>query len=144
MPASTSKPTSTTSVRRLQQEERGTGLLGSVVGVTVFLVLLLFATQLALNLYATSAVTSVAFDAAREVAGSDGGPASADRAERHARSVLDRFESGGGRLEFAWDVGREDVVALTVVAERPSLLSRVRFPFQRVRRTVTVRWERPR
>jgi hypothetical protein len=110
----------------------------------MFLVLLLFAVQLSLNLYATTAVTSIAFDAAREVAGSAGGSSSTDHAEARARSVLDRFESDGGHLEFRWDTSRDDVVALTVVAERPSLLPRVRFPFQRVERTVTVRWERPR
>jgi hypothetical protein len=110
----------------------------------VFLVLLLFAVQLALNLYATSAVTSVAFDAARQVAGSAGGPSSAADAEARARRVLDRFESGGGRLVFVWDTSRADVLALTVEAERPSLLPHVRFPFQHVQRTVTVRWERER
>ena len=143
MPARTSRTTSTRSADRAS-DERGTGLLGSIVGVTVFLVLLLFAVQLALNLTATSSVTSVAFDAARQVAGSDGGPAAVDRAEAHARSVLDRFESGGGTLSFQWDTTRADVVVLDVVAERPALLANVRFPFQRVERRVTVRWERPR
>ena len=128
----------------VRADERGTGLVGSVVGATVFLVLLLFAVQLALNLYATSAVTSIAFDAAREVAGSGGGPTATARAEAHARAVLDRFESDGGRLGFTWDTSRADVLALTVSAERPSLLQHVRFPFQRVERTVTVRWERDR
>lgn len=125
-------------------DETGTGLIGSLVGVTVFLVLLLFAVQLALNLYATSAVTSVAFDAAREVAGSDGGVASTDAAEARARALLDRFEAGGGHLEFQWNTGRDDAVVLRVVAERKPLLANVSFPFQRVARTVTVRWERPR
>lgn len=110
----------------------------------MFLVLLLFAVQLALNLYATSAVTSVAFDAARSVAGSDGGPGATEQAERHARSVLDRFESNGGRLQFDWDTSREDVVVLDVVAERPAMFANLRFPFQRVERTVVVRWERAR
>ena len=138
MPASTSNPTSTRS------GEAGVGLLSSIVGVTVFVVLLLFAVQLALNLYATSAVTAVAYDAARQVAGSDGGAAATGRAEAHAREVLGRFEHDGGTLDFRWDTSRPDAVALEVVAERPSLLANVRFPFQRVDRTVTVRWERPR
>lgn len=106
--------------------------------MTVFLTLLLFAVQLALNLYATSAVSAVAWDAAREVA-HDGQP---ERAEQRARSILDRFEERGGRLSFDWDLDRDDVVVLRVVAERPPLLARVRFPFQRIERTVTVRWER--
>lgn len=141
MPARTSRATSTRSADRLR-DEAGTGLLGSIVGVTVFLVLLLFAVHLALNLYATSAVTSVAYDAARQVAGSDGGPEARERAERHAFGVLDRMEPGD--LEFEWDVDRDDVLALTVRAHRPSPFLHVPLPFQEVERTVTVRWERPR
>jgi hypothetical protein len=128
----------------IRSAEDGVGLLSSIVGVTVFLVLLLFAVQLALNLYATSAVTTVAYDAARQVAGSDGGASSTNAAEARARSVLDRFESGGGSLRFRWDTSRDDAVVLEVIAERPALLAKVRFPFQRIERTVVVRWERPR
>ena len=121
-----------------RSDESGAGLIGSIVGVTVFLTLLLFAVQLALNLFATSAVSAVAWDAAREVA-HDGEP---ERAEQRARSILDRYEERGGRLSFEWDVSRDDVVVLRVVAEREPLLANIRFPFQRVERTVTVRWER--
>jgi hypothetical protein len=138
MPVSASRRTSTTS------GESGAGLLSSIVGVTVFLVLLLFAVQLALNLYATSAITTVAFDAAREVAGSDGGVDSTERAEARARSLLGRFESGGGELDFRWDTSRPDAVVLEVIAERPPMLANVRFPFQRIERTAFVRWERAR
>jgi hypothetical protein len=112
------------------------------VGVTVFIVLLLFAVQLSLNLYATSVVTTVTYDAARQVAGSDGGPLATRDAEARARDLLDRFESGGGSLRFRWDTTRDDVLVLEVVAERPALLANVRFPFQRVERTAVVRWER--
>jgi hypothetical protein len=133
----TSRRTSTTS-----GAEAGTGLLGSIVGVTVFLVLMLFAVQLVLNLYATSAVTGVAFDAARVVAGEAGGEAAVGEAEANARSVLARFESHGGQLDFAWDLSSPDAVRLTIRASRPSLLPLVPFPFDRVERTVTVRRER--
>jgi hypothetical protein len=143
MPASTSRTTSTRSVDE-RVGEAGSGAVSSIVGVTVVLVLLLFAVQLTLNLYASSAVTAAAFDAARHVAGADGGPSSTAEAEERARSLLDRFETGGGTLEFRWDTSHDDVVVLEVIAERPSLLANVRFPFQRVDRTVTVRWEHPR
>lgn len=136
MQAATSSRTSTRSA------EAGVGLLGSIVGVTVFLTLLLFAVQLALNLYATSAVTAAAYDAARQVASSDGSSAEVARAEARVRGVLDRYEERGGSLTFDWDVGRDDVLVLRVVAEREPLLAHVRFPFQRVERTVRVRWER--
>jgi hypothetical protein len=140
----TSSRTSTTSAadERSSEGEAGTGLLGSIVGVTVFLVLVLFAVQLVLNLYATSAVTAVAFDAARVVAGEDGGEAAIDEAEARARAVLGRFEADGGQLAFAWDLSSPDVVRLTVRASRPSLLPAVPFPFDHVERTVTVRRER--
>ena len=127
-----------------RDSEAGTGLLGSIIGVTIFLVLLLYAVQLALNLYATSTVTAVTFDAARQVAGSDGGPDSTARAEEHARGMLDRYESEGGMLEFRWDTSRDDVVILEVTAERPSFFAHVRVPFQRIHRTVSLRWERAR
>lgn len=112
-----------------------------MVGVTVFLVLVLFAVQLVLNLYATSAVTGVAFDAARIVAGEQGGEGAVAEAERHARAVLDGFASDGGQLDFSWDLSSPDAVRLTVRASRRPLLARVPFPFERVERTVTVRRE---
>jgi hypothetical protein len=124
-----------------RESEAGTGLLGSIVGVTVFLVLLLFAVQLVLNLYATSAVTGVAFDAARIVAGEAGGDGAVGEAEAHARAVLARFESHGGQIEFSWQVTPE-TVRVTVLASRPSLLPLVPFPFERIERTVRVRRER--
>jgi hypothetical protein len=111
------------------------------VGVTVFLTLLLFAVQLALNLYATSTVTSVAFDAARQVAGA-APAASQATAEAHARALLGGFEAEGGTLQFDWADSTNDVVVLHVVARRPSLLPNVHFPFDAVDRTVRVRRER--
>ena len=50
--------------------DEGAGLIGTIAGVLVFLAFLLFAVQLLVGLYATSAVTSAAFDGARLVAGS--------------------------------------------------------------------------
>jgi hypothetical protein len=108
--------------------------------VTAFLVLLLFAVHVALNLYAASAVTAVAFDAASVVAGSDGGDAATERAEEHARAVLDRFEENGGSLDFEWSGDRGEI-RLTVRAERPSPFATFRLPFQRIERTVVVRRE---
>src|SRR5688500_16773114 len=133
MPARTSR---TTSTRSAEGPDAGVGLLSSVVGVTVFLVLLLFAVQLVLNLYATSAVTAVAFAAARQVAGADGGSDAIAAAEAKGRDTLARFEEGGGELAFAWDTSGDDTVVVQVTARRPSLLPRVRFPFDEITRTV--------
>ena len=76
--------------------ERGAGLVGTVAGITVILVLLLFATQVLVDLYARSAVTAAAYDAARQVAAAriehttPGGLAVADPAvvERQAGVVF--------------------------------------------------------
>lgn len=119
-------------------DDAGTGVVGTLVGVTVFLTLLLFATQLALNLYAASTVTAAAFDGARIVAGSEAGgePAACRDAEEHVRSLLGDLE-----VRFAWSVGADDV-ALTVVAERgTSLLRGLAVPFDTVERTVRIRRE---
>lgn len=153
MPASASKTTSSRSSKgecSVGGSEAGTGLLGSIVGVTVFLVLLLFAVHLVLNLYGTSVVTAAAFDAARLRAGGGGTVVSEGEAERHVHDLLDGYRADG-RLELSWSYpdtdgdGAPDIVALRVVAEHPTdLLTRVDFPFQRVDRTVTVRMERVR
>jgi hypothetical protein len=100
------------------------------------------------NLYAASTVTAVAFDAAREVAGSDGGPAAQAAAEARARSVLG--EAGEpGALEFEWRYpstdgdGEPDVVELRLRADSPSrFLPGVSLPLSSVERTVRVRLER--
>jgi hypothetical protein len=118
----------------------------------VFLVLLLVAVQVLFNLYATSAVTAAAYDAARIVAGADagagggGGAGSLDGAradaEAGARRTLGRYAS---RTSFQWDVTDPDVVQLHVVAQNPGFLPlALRRPlgFDRVDRTVRVRVER--
>ena len=117
--------------------ERGAGMVGAVVGVTAFLSLLLFATQLVLNLYATSVLTAAAFDGARIVAGGDGGPEAEADAEAHVRQLIgDREE-----LDLSWSYG-DDSVALTVETSHPTmLLGALPLPFQHVSRTVEVRRE---
>lgn len=125
-------------------DERGTGMVSSVVGVTAFLALLLFAVQLVLNLYATSTVTAAAFDGARIVAGAHGGPAAEVDAEAHIRSLLGRYDD----LHMTWDyrdtdaIPGADVVALEIDAEHPTrLLGVFPVPYQHVDRTITVRIE---
>jgi hypothetical protein len=102
--------------------EAGTGVIGSVVGVLVFLLLLLFAVQVLVGLYATTVVTATAYDAAKTAAGatarhSDGAQA---RAVADARRRLGRL---GEQAEFTWSTS-PDSLALTVRAPRPRLLPR--------------------
>lgn len=102
--------------------------------------MLLFTMQVLLNLYATSVVTSVAYDAARQVAGSDGGPGAVAAAEDHARRLLGRF---GARVTFDWASTTEDVV-LRVRGRVPSVLmsSGTVLALGDIDRTVRLRAER--
>ena len=112
--------------------ERGSGVLGTVVGGLVFLTFLFFAVQVVLGLYATSVVTAVAYDAAKTVAGAAaGGTEEAQRAATTAaRRDLGRL---GADAEFSWRREGDDVV-LRVRAPRSSVLGDVV-------RTVRVRME---
>lgn len=125
--------------------DRGAGLIGTIGGVVVFLALLTFAVQLLFNLYATSAVTAVAHDAARTVAAEVGddtidATVAVVQAEAEARDSLGRY---GERLEFTWDIDTRRV-RLTIAADHPrvaiSSVSAV-FGLNRVERTVEVRVE---
>ena len=133
-----------------RRSDRGGGLIGAASGLLVALVLLSFALQLLLNLYATSALTAVAHDTASRVAssGTDLGDDSARvavvaSAEAFGRALLGRAEA---RTTFAWSID-PDHVRLTVTTDHPSLavgpVARV-FGTNRVERTVVVRVETPR
>jgi hypothetical protein len=147
MPVSGSRATSN---RSSNQAEAGTGVVGTLAGVAVFLALLLFAVHLVLNLYGSSVVTAAAFDAARLRAGDGGRAATETDAERHAVGLAVPIGVGiaPGQLQAPVAlVAAEQLegVALRVVAEHPTTLARrARVPFQRVDRTVTVRLERMR
>jgi hypothetical protein len=113
--------------------------------VLVILLLLLLAVQVLFDLYARSAVGSVAFDAARVVAGSDAGGSatSQSQAELHARRELGAY--GQGAI-FDWSVDADDV-QLVVRVRNPSVLPRVfagPLGLDAVDRSVIVRRERVR
>ena len=123
-------------------DQRGGGPVTTWIGFTVFLVMLLFAVQVLFNLYAASVVTSVSYDAARRVAGSDGGPDHMAEAEDQARQALGRYAS---RVAFDWSGTSTDEVVLHVQANNPSVLLPVlRGPaaLDHVDRTIRVRVER--
>jgi Flp pilus assembly protein TadG len=96
-------------------EERGTGAVSALLGVTIVFVLLFFSAHLLLGLYSTSIVTAVTWDAARMAAGEQG---SVERAERYARDLLGER---AGEIDFAW-AGDGDSLTLTVRADNPRLL----------------------
>ena len=124
-----------------EHAERGGGVLSAWFGLVVFLTLLLFAVQVLYNLYATSVVTSVSYDAARRVAAAQGDPGAVGRAEADARRALGRYAD---RVTFTWALDG-DTVSLRVRARNPSfLLPAVAGPlaFSELDRTVRVRVER--
>lgn len=100
--------------------EAGTGLLGTLVGVTIFLVLALLAVQVLFDLYARSALSAAIFDAARIVAGSDAAasPSAEADAEAGAREELGHYGEGA---RFRWSVSADEV-GLTVSVRSPSLV----------------------
>lgn len=124
-------------------DDAGSGVAGSLVGVGALLLLLLLATHVLVHLHTTSVVSAVAFDAARVVAGSDGQSAqSAAAAEAHARALLGAQSE---RTEFQWRSLGPDVVVLRVTARSPALLPETVARFAGLRgidRTVQVRAER--
>ena len=127
--------------RRARQD--GTGLVSTLAGVLVFLVLLMLATQVLFDLYARSTVTAVAYDAARVVAGADSGAGAVVVAESQARAGLGHYADGA---TFTWAVDN-DVVQLRVKVQNPSLLPPVfkhALGIDTVDRTVRVRVERVR
>ena len=127
----------------MRGDERGTGLIGSVAGVTVFLALLTVAVQVLVDLYQTSVVTAVGYDAARSVATRPDQPLSTTTAR-----VRDLLGGVGDDAEIAWDVDEDaGVVRLhLVVPTRRFLLPAVAGPLgiDEVDRTITVRIEEQR
>jgi len=103
--------------------ERGAGLVSTIAGVAVFLAFLLFAVQLLMNLYATSAVTDAAWDGARHAAGArvdHRDPAAVTAAEAMAearmRAELGRFAE---RVTFDWSGTDAEVIAIRVRGTTP-------------------------
>ena len=123
------------------RSERGNGPISTWIGFVVFLGMLLFTMQALLNLYATSVVTSVAYDAARQVAGSDGGPSAIAGAEDHARRLLGRF---GDTVTFDWGRSTADDVVLRVQGRVPGVMMSAGsvLAFGEIDRTVRLRVER--
>jgi hypothetical protein len=116
-------------------------LIGAIGGVTVFFALLLVAVQLLFNLYATTVVTAVAFDAARVVAGNPDAATPRIAAEADARRQLGRY---GRRVTFDWGGSNADTVVLRIRADNPNLVARSwagSLGFDHIDRTVRVRVE---
>ena len=133
---------STASARRpaaAERPDRGAGLVGTFVGFAIFLVLLLFAVQVVIRLYATSAITSAATRAAQSVAQAPVPELEVAGAEAAARQELGTFASS--RARFIWEEVDASQVVLRVVARSPEFLPGFA-SWSSIARTVTVRTER--
>jgi len=106
-------------------DDRGSGSLSTVFGVTVFLVLLMFCSHVLLNLWLTSSIDAVAHDAATDVAtsGADDDELPGVRADAidRAREALGGY---GDDVELVFEASPPDRVVLRVTAPGISLLPR--------------------
>ena len=134
----------------MNDADRGSGLIGTIGGLLVFLALMLFAVQSLVAVFTRTMVTDAAYEGARLVAGArvaQNDPNAVRRARQDAevvvRSMLGRF---GDTVQLDWRASSSDTVTLRVRA-RP-----VGFAFVTLRalmprifdRTVHVRVERMR
>ena len=112
--------------RRRLAGHGGTGLIATFAAVIVFLAFLLFAVQLLVDLYATTSVTSAAFDGARMVAGSrtDHADPRALGASRAAAEARMRAELGafGRTVHVDWSGSDAQVVQVRLVGDAPGFL----------------------
>jgi hypothetical protein len=134
-------------VRR--RSERGSGLVASLAGLLVVLVLLLFAVESLVGLYARSMLTAAAHDGARAVAVDDGvrggeralAPEVVAPAEQQVRGLLGQ---AGDTAELTWSIEADQVV-LRARTRRPSFRPDAWRPGddpEWIERTVRVRIER--
>jgi len=116
--------------RPRSQSERGTGLLGTTIGVATMIAMLGFASNVSLGLWTRSTVDSVAFDAARRVAtapiSDQQNAASLSQIEAeaidHARHSLGSF---GRRVILEFEHPNNSVVVLHVRSPPQGLLPRM-------------------
>jgi len=101
------------------RHDAGSGPVSAIFGVAVFLGFLLFAVQVTAHLWATSAVTAAAFDAARLVAGERSVTATA--AASHLEAILGEY---GQRVTLDWSGSTPDEVVLRVWGPTPAALIR--------------------
>lgn len=125
--------------RARQGDEAGSGLLASTWSVLAFFMFLFLALQIGVNLYATSTVSALGYDAARRAASSGGTRVAVDAAEQWLRGRL------GPSLrinDITWRTNG-GVVRLDIDARPPSLMidTDSTLGSRRIRRSFEVRTE---
>jgi Flp pilus assembly protein TadG len=114
-------------------------MVGTLFGVAVFLSLLMMAVEFLIRLYATSVLTSVAFDAARSVA--DDPASQAGQATTATVAARHQLGAMGRTATFDWREVDGQQVVLQVTAYSPGFAP-LPESFRRIDRTVVVRTER--
>ncbi len=106
------------------REDRGVGTTGMVFALPMFLAFLFLAVHVLVGLFATSTVTAVAHDVARDMASPDihADPALLDRLAADAEDRL-----GGLDAEVTWELaqpvgGQPTHLVVLIVADPPGLL----------------------
>ena len=122
-----------------RRPDAGTAIVGTIVGFLILMVLLLFATQLIVRLYAESALTAAATRAAESVATAPSPALEVGAAEAAARGQLGTF--GSSHLSFVWEEVDAQQVVLLVRAQSPEFLPGLS-AWSRIERMVTIRTER--
>jgi hypothetical protein len=107
-------------VGRRRDLDRGAGLVLTMFGVPLVLVLCLFAGQLLLRLHATSTVRALAGDAVRHAAVTSG--SSARATERATQVLRERLGPAGTAADINW-ITTEEEVGLRVSVDPPRILS---------------------
>ena len=122
-----------------RHRDRGAGLISTSFGLIIFIVFLLFAVQLLVNLYATSVVTSITYDTARDVAVLGRPPTQAEQAAAadRARQQLGAY---GQSAQFDFDTSDPTVVKLRVRVANPRFINQY-VGLDVIDRTVVVRVE---
>ena len=129
--------------------ERGTGVLSAAIGLTFFLVFLVAATQVAANLFATSALRSDVANAAHGVVSDRirrAGVAAMEAEMQRQGSILTaRYQRG--EPQITWRHDEPDWLVLTVTVDSPSRLAGPTselLGMERISATSRVRIEEPR
>jgi hypothetical protein len=110
---------------RRGHHEQGTGVFSAAIGLTFFLVFLLLSTQVAANLFATSALRSDVAHAAHGVVSDHirRGGVAAMETEMDRQSALLSARYGRGDPQITWDHQEPDWLVLTVTVKSPSRLA---------------------
>lgn len=125
------------------RDEAGAGVISVTLGVLMFLIMLLTATQTLYAMYLGSTIEGVGYDAARIVAqsGSSSDGAARARASSQVHQLLSRTDG----VAVSFEGSTDDVVQVTVSATPPTLIGpSLGLPWlDDLARTVRVRVERP-